>query len=494
MIKIYTKNKNNHKKGMILLNVLVFSALAISLVTFFVTWMSWSVKVVKSTFYKEQALQIAESGIDYYRWHLAHAPNDFKDGTNTNGPYTHIFYDKDDNAIGSFILTITSPIVGSTIVTIKSEGRVDGYPSIKRTIQTRLAVPSFAKFAIVADDVMRFGEGTEVFGPIHSNNGIRFDGIAHNIVTSAVSSYEDPDHTGNDEFGVHTHVTASNGTVNNTFRPLEAPNNPVQTRGDVFMVGRQFPVPQSDFTGITNDLSFIKTNAQASGKYLAPSGSLGFHIILKTNDTYDLYKVNSLTAASSSCSNDSRSGDDTWGTWSIKASGGESYVGNYNFPANGLIFVEDNVWVDGQINTARVTIAAGKFPDSSSSRKNIFINKDLLYTNYDGRDVIGLIAQNDITVGMVSENDLRIDAALMAVNGKVGRHYYDGSCSPYNTRSLITLYGMIGSNLRYGFAYTDGTGYNIRTIIYDANLLYGPPASFPLTSDKYTTISWDEIE
>jgi hypothetical protein len=58
----------------------------------------------------------------------------------------------------------------------------------------------------------------------------------------------------------------------------------------------------------------------------------------------------------------------------------------------------------------------------------------------------------------------------------------------------ITLYGMIATNLRYGFAYTDGTGYADRIIIYDSNLLYSPPPSFPLTSDKYTTISWEEIE
>jgi len=485
---------NKNCRGVVLINILIFTAVAISFVTFFVTWASSSVKIAKSTFYKEQAFQIAESGIDYYRWHLAHNANDFQDGTGTSGPYSHVFYDKDGNAIGHFILTITPPITGSTIVTIKSEGHVDAYPTIKRTIQTRLAIPSFAKFAIVADDIMRFGEGTEVYGPIHSNEGIRFDGIAHNIVTSALSDYDDPDHSGDDEFGVHTHVTASDGSVNDSFRPLEAPSNPVQARNDVFMIGRQFPVPQSDFTGITNDLSLIKTNATSGGKYLAPSGALGYHIVFKTNDTYDLYKVNSFTSATSGCSNNSRGSDDTWGTWSIQDTSGESYIDNYNNPANGLIFVEDHVWVDGQINTARVTIAAGKFPDNVSTRKSIFINKDLLYTNYNGEDVIGLIAQDDITVGMVSEDDLRIDAALMAINGRAGRHYYDNSCSPYHLRDAITLYGMIGSNRRYGFAYTDNTGYDIRTIIYDANLLYSPPVSFPLTSDKYTTISWGEIE
>ncbi len=487
----YLNNKNKYNSGVVLLNVLIFSVVAVMFIVLYSGWVSYSIKLTRKTLAKEQAFQIAESGVDYYRWHLAHVSNDFKDGTNTNGPYTHNYYDKDGNIIGSFILTITPPIIGSTIVTIKSEGHVIDFPSIKRTIQTRLAIPSFAKYAIVANDFMRFGEGTEVFGPIHSNKGIRFDGLAHNIVTSAVATYDDPDHSGGSEFGVHTHLNNPGPTINDSFRSQEAlPTNPVPNRSDVFIAGRQFPVPQSDFTGITNDLSTIKTNAQSSGIYLASSGSMGYHIILKVNDTFDLYKVKSLTAASSSCSNSSSTNDATWGTWSIKT---ETFVANYNNPSNGLIFVEDNIWLDGKINTARLTIAAGKFPDNPSTRKSIFINNDLLYTNYNGLDIIGLISQEDISVGMESPDTLRIDAALMANNGRIGRHYYSSSC-PYSNRNSLTLYGMIGSSDRYGFAFTDGTGYDIRTITYDANLLYGPPPSFPLTSNKYSTISWDEIE
>jgi hypothetical protein len=55
------------------------------------------------------------------------------------------------------------------------------------------------------------------------------------------------------------------------------------------------------------------------------------------------------------------------------------------------------------------------------------------------------------------------------------------------------LYGMIGTNQRYGYAYTDGSGYQNRDITYDANLLYGPPPSFPLTSDQYEILSWEEL-
>jgi hypothetical protein len=107
-----------------------------------------------------------------------------------------------------------------------------------------------------------------------------------------------------------------------------------------------------------------------------------------------------------------------------------------------------------------------------------------------------LIAQGNVNVGLWSEEDLRIDAALISQNGRVGRHYYQrNSCgSTHSDKERLTLYGMIGSAQRYGFAYTDGTGYDEREIIYDNNLLYSPPPSFPLASDQYQTISWQEIK
>jgi len=86
-----------------------------------------------------------------------------------------------------------------------------------------------------------------------------------------------------------------------------------------------------------------------------------------------------------------------------------------------------------------------------------------------------------------------LDAAVVAKNGRVGRYYYSSSCGSNYIRNTITLNGMIATNRRYGFAYTDGTGYINRNINYDANLLYGPPPSFPLTSDQYALISWEEL-
>ena len=471
-------------RGMILINALVFAAIAVTVTIGLTNWGASVLKTTRTLSEREQAFQLAEAGVEYYRWHLAHAATDYTDATSTPAPYIHTVTDTSGDVIGQFELTITPPPIGSTIVGVLSKGVLASNPSITRRIQARLAIPSLAKFAVVANNNMRFGAGTEIFGPVHSNGGVRFEGLAHNLVTSSQVSYDDPDDsTSQLKFGVYT-----------TISPVD-PNPPaaVPSRPDVFIAGRQFPVQSFDFAGLTYDLAQMKADAQASGRYIAASGSQGYRMVLKTNDTYDLYRVTSLKTAPSGCTNSAN--QDGWGTWSVN---NQTFVANYTFPTNGIVFVEDHVWVEGKIDGARLTIASGRFPDNASTRTNITVNDDLTYTRYDGTDVISLIAQGNFNVGMWSQDDLRIDAALVAQNGRVGRYYYDSDCKSggtnYYNRSVLTLFGMIATNQRYGFAYTNGTGYDTRNITYDTNLLYGPPPSFPLTSSQYQTISWQEVQ
>jgi hypothetical protein len=475
-------NVLKNKRGMTLPMVMIMGSIAVFILVGMVGWGMMNLRAARQTVERELAFQIAESGIEYYRWHLAHAPTDYQDGQATPGPYTHSFYDKNDDLIGNFTLNITPPPTGSTIVTIESSGQVVGDYSGHRTIRSILAKPSLARFAVMANQEMRFGAGTIVNGPIHSNAGIRFDGLANNTITSALSQYDDPDHSGGDEFAVHTHVIPTD--------PL--PPAAMPSRPDVFAAGRQIAVPAVDFSGFSSDISTMRADAQSSGFYRAGSGGLGYQVVLASNDTFNLYRVNSLRAVPSfGCTNSA--GQAGWGTWSINT---RTLLGNHPFPSNGLIFLEDDVYVEGQINTARLTIVAAVFPDNPATRKSITVNNNLLYTNYDGQDVISLIAQNNINVGLYSLDTLRIDGALMAQNGRVGRYYYrSGSsyCGTNAVRQTITLFGMMVSNQRYGFAYTDSTGYQNRNLIYDANLLYAPPPSFPQTSDQYEVLSWGEI-
>lgn len=429
-------------------------------------------------FNKTLAFSIAESGVEYYRWHLAHASTDYTDGTGQAGPYIHNYYSKDGDLLGTFTLDITPPPSGSTIVKIKSTGKVAADPSIEKIIEVRLGVPSFAKYAWALGSDVNFGTTAEVHGAIHSNAGIRFDGLAHNIITSALTSYNDPDHTGANEWPVHTHRSSTD--------PL--PPTAMPSRPDVFMAGREVGVPALDFAYITQDLATIKEDASSTGYYFPSSTARGYDILLATSGIMSIYRVTATTTAPSGCSNTTSS----WGTWSIQS---ETLVATRTIPLNGSIFFEDNIWVRGQINGRRITIGAGRFPDNASTRANITINNDIRYTNYDSSDALALIAQNDINIGLTSEDDLRIDGALIAQNGRFGRYSYSSSnCGSARTRQQLTTYGMIASALRSGVYYSTTNGYQNREYIYDANLLYAPPPNFPLTTDQYSILSWDEVK
>lgn len=462
--------------GLVIMTVVMI--LLTSIVSFVSSYLQYSLKQRD----REQALHIAEAGIHFYRWYLAHQLDGrtasqiqaFWDAGTALGqstPYVGSF------GGGEYSITVTPPDSGQTIVYITSTGQTNRYPDQSRTIRVRLRRPSWSEYAALTDQAVRFGTGTEVFGKIHSNNGIRFDGLAHNVVSSAVDAYNDPDHNGANEFGVHTHVNAPPASgVNNTFRAAEAPPSAVPTRTDVFEAGREFPVAPLDFNGLLGDLSLMKSEAQSgtNGSRYFDNTRQGRHIILKSNDTFDIRTVQSFNASTNEIINYN-------GGWS-----------NYSIPDGGVIFVENNVWLEGTVNGRRVTVVAANL--ISASQKTIYLGKDLRYTNYDCTDMIGVIGQNDVEVYRQSNNILRLDAALLAQSGRVGRANYTG---PFATRDTITVYGSIVSNQRYGFAWADAmgnhvSGYQTRNLYYDNNLLYCPPPYFP-TGTQYELDLWEEL-
>ncbi len=482
-------NKKFHR-GSVLLTTLILTSLLFVAAVFAIRLVVDQNRLASQLYYKEQAFAAAEAGFEYYRWHLAHVPDDFTADTGV-----HDFKNAYGDVIGQYNLAVTPPSVGSSVVTITSTGYTTKKPNVKRVIVAQMGIPSFAKYAVVANADMRFGEGTEVFGPIHSNGGIRFDGLAHNLVTSAQPDYDDPDHSGNNEYGVHTHVNVPPATgINSAFRPLEAPPSALATRSDVFAAGRQVGIPAIDFNGITSDLATLKTKSLSGGIHLDASGAQGYHLTLRTDGKIDMRIVNSQLRCqylsggswkdygicssnfnrtctqnnqcnyctgddSLTCSNNSdcssqgagtcvttgiscmqssfsigtRNGDETSFTYS-----GLSSLG-YTLPANGIIFAEDDIWIDGQINGSRLTIVAAREPLASGSA-NIYLNKNLTYTNYDGTDVIGLISQQNILVGFFSANNLRVDGAFIAQNGRVGRAYYGAGFTSSTNNANFQLY------------------------------------------------------
>jgi len=486
-LRAYELTSLRARSGQLSVIILLFATVTVILVSGFTLLAASFLQLSSRAWNKSQAFAIAESGIEYYRWHLAHAPADYEDGTGHAGPYTHTYYNKDGTAIGTFILDITPPPAGSTVVTIESTGEVLADASISKIIKVQLGIESFSNYALASEGNLYFGTGTIAYGPIFSNGGINFNGIAYGPIESALNTYSDPNDSNKTEWAVHTDLAPADP------QPPTAWNS----RPDVFAGGRAVGIPTLDFTQITQTLSSIKSLAQASGTYYASSSAYGYDLALATSGVYSIYKVTSLAARPSGCTNTSNVSG--WGTWSV---GTESLAATGTIPANGVLFVEDDLWVRGQISNKHLTIGAGRFPENPSTWANITINSSTLYTNYNGSDTLAYIAQNNFNVGLMSDDVLRIDGAVISQNGRVGRYYYtppnnsgnSNKCGPTVTRQKITLFGSIFSNQPYQFGFNDGTGYQERDIIYDTNLLYTPPPSFPLTTDEYAQISWDEVQ
>jgi len=149
----------------LLMTATIGSVILLGLITFVVS----RDKNSKYAASREQSLELSESGIYWYRWYLAHnvegktvqQKKDFwASGTavgTQSGGYTASQNDPEGGELGKYKLEVTPPIVGSTIVTVKSTGWTDKSPNVKRTIQVRFRQPAWCEYAVVADDFMRSG-------------------------------------------------------------------------------------------------------------------------------------------------------------------------------------------------------------------------------------------------------------------------------------------------------------------------------------------------
>lgn len=452
-------------QGSVLLYVMIFGALSFSLIVIGLSGYAVSenhASLTKNN--SEEAFQIAEAGITYYRWHLAHNKTDYYDGqgASSTGPYVHDYKNKDGVAIGKFSLTITPPTPTSTIITIVSTGWVNTQPNTKRTIRVRVGFPSLTDFAFLTNSVAWIGDTESTHGKFHSNTGIRFDGVGDAQITSAVATY------------ICQSVFFGNA-CNNTVKPgiwgTGGPKN--------FWT---FPAPAQDFTALTANLAQIKSDAQDNGIYFSASGANGWALTFTSSSKVIAKKVTTVSCY--------RGADIGESKYTNKCYDARTYGAptTYDVPLNGKIFVEDMVWVDG--------VVKGHVVVATAQGKSIIINGNILYTAKNGNDALGLIAEQNIFVPYNSLDNLEIDAALLAQNGAAKRVNY--SAGSKDKRNSITIYGAIITNGTWTWSWVNNggqvvSGYQYTNSTYDANLTYSPPPGLPVGSE-YNLISWELID
>ncbi len=485
--------------------------------------------VIGNTIKSQRAFNIAEAGLNYYLWHLNHNSIDYKDGGTTPatpdaqlgyGPYVHNYIDADGINEGTFTVYVNPSSNGSTIATIRSIGKVTG-TNISRTVQAQIGSPSFASYAVASDTALWFGNTETADGPIDSNQGVRMDGASNAIVSSANSSYVPSTNYGGNGSASHPGVwcnTAVTAPVNCNTRSKSVWTYPVPQINFNQVVSSQCTMKKVAFAANSATVSLASQanacsqvpNSRTSSylPQLSTTYSLtkGYLIQLNADGTYNLSLVNAENDQAATAS---------------AALTTQSVATNITIPASGVIFAEDNVWVQSNPTYhGRVTIAAGRLTASSSaSYANIVISGPIVYSTKNGSDAIGLVAQDSVLIAPyalpASGNfTFEVDGALLAQTGEV---WYPGVYRTNTNRCTrgwtganqkLLFYGSIATRQTWTWSWLDGSsqcgdaaydasngyisGIEVNTTSYDYNLMYAPPPSYPLTSG-YNILSWREI-
>ncbi len=474
-------------RAFLLVLVLVFGAIFFVMATAFIGYVVNQGNVVRSKHAKEQALNIAEAGLNYYRWYLAHYPGDTTNGTSTPAPYVHTYADPEGDVIGEFSLEIASSTACGEVyaIDITSTGRSYETPNVTRTIYGRYARPTVTEYAYIINANVWAGSDRTIIGPYHSNGVIRMDGTNNSTVTSGQETWVCD--------GSMSCAPGGNGSIKDGVYG-NGPNDHLWS----------FPSPPINFTGLTVDLAAMQDKAQnGGGLYIAPSGSYGYRIRFNANGTITVYRVTNTT--------------NYWGYtqadgWKTERHviSNQSLVGTYTIPQScSVIFVEDKVWLEGAVS-GKITLAAADV-DTTGVNPSIILHNSITYTSATS----GLLAigEQDVLVGLSVPDDMTLNGIFVAQNGRFGRNHYCTSCSEsgnsrglpnsldsYVCRDSLTVNGTIVSNGREGTKWTGSgcggysSGFETRYNSYDRNLVADPPPLTPEVSDTYRFIEWRDID
>ena len=466
--------RKTYNKGVTVLLVLVFMGIFGLIVSTVASYVFTQANIGRAKLAREEALQIAEAGLEYYKWFLAHNPDDLQNGTGGPGPYEYVVDDPEGGEVGTASITVEGNIACGDIqsVDITSEGTSNANPQFKRTLFARYAKPSVAEYAYIINSNVWAGDDRDIVGPYHSNGGIRMDGTNNSLVTSAVSSWT---------------CTSSFGC------------SPDQSVDGVWGAGSgsalwQYPVPQFDFGGISVDLSDLRSKAQLYGVFLddfsGQSDARGYHLILQSNGTVDVYRVNGtnwLWGYNSSYGYEYSSYFNYRREYNNITS--ESFVGNYDIPEEcPIVFSEEKLWIEGDVS-GKVVVAAAD--TSSSYDTDIIVHDNIEYTTLDGSDGLTVIAEDYLLISNNSPDDMTMHGIFIAQNGSFGRNYYEG-----NYRDTLTIHGSIVSQGRVGTKWDCSgvycSGYDDRVSTYDRLLAFDPPPFTPPSAPDEKFILWRE--
>ena len=461
-----SSHTNPSQVGQLLVLVLVFGSVFLIIITSFISSIIAQSQVVEFRFQQQQASDIAEAGLNYYKWYLAHNPGDLTGG----GVYEYA--DPETGRIGEYELTVTGTTFCGQVssVEVTATGRTDANPDAVAIISATYKQPTVAEYSFINNEGVRFGSSRVITGPVHGNNWVHMDGAHNSFVGSNLATH-------NGGGGVFT----------------SAPPDPSNANPSLFI----YPIDQINFAGLTFDMLDLRTSAIAEGIHYGPSTRDGYKVVFNGNSTVDIYTV--------------RATQDYWSNSTQESwhRGEFNYITSQNRIANNLpvdpscpvLFFEDKVWIEGAVNQ-KVAIAAGL--NASNAQNNIVVDGNVTYVPGTDAGLVA-IAEDDIDIGLDVPNNMTVNGIYIAQDGRFGRNQYEDSgfyrlpnSSPnlrqYVLRNSLTRTGSVVSNLRGGTAWGSGgvtaSGFLSRITSFDRDQIDNPPPLTPTTNDVYELQDW----
>jgi len=463
------KNLSNKKQsGYLLVLVLVFGSVFLVMISSFIGFVVSQNQVVNFRHEQQRATEIAEAGLNYYRWYLAHFPDDLT--TTLNNTYS----DQESNLLGEYTLDINrNSFCGSTAsIEVSATAFTYDDPSAISTVRARYARPTVAEYSFITNDGVWYGSSGVVVGPLHSNQGVRMDSAHNSTIGSGQADW------------------VCDGSYGCT--PTQTVDGVYTTSGLANPGLFSFPVSPISFAGLTLDLSDMRTRSQNNGGiYYPDTTERGYLVEFNGDGTVDIYTVR----ADYNYRSYSVSELIHWGERNVIT--GQTLIATRTIdPDCPLLFFEDKVWVQGDVNQ-KVTLAAADL--SSGAQTNVVLNGDIEYVPGSDAGLL-VIAEDDIDVGVDIPNDMDISGIFIAQNGSFGRNYYSTSWfnntyDPYVIRNSLDVLGTIVTNGRSITNWVNGSGNTITGIrtgasSFDRDQIINPPPLTPETSDVFIFDSW----
>ncbi|MES2014381.1 MAG: hypothetical protein V4437_01015 [Patescibacteria group bacterium] len=250
-----------------------------------------------------------------------------------------------------------------------------------------------------------------------------------------------------------------------------------------------------DAATLSSALSNIKTYAKASGVYIASSSpsQYGYKVVFNADGTFDVAPVTGVTTVWGYSSDDDWQNEDT-----IIASTGASV--NYAIPGGcPVIFIEDNVWLEGVV-FGKVTLVAANLANAGVD-PSIVLTGNVSYAHaYD--DGFTAIAEKSVLISLQSPDVMQLSGIYIADKGHFGRHRYDASgthavpvaLQGSVMRSTLTTLGTIVSTGTITTKWVSGSifisGYSAETDKHDSLLAEAPPPFTPGSVAAFRFTDW----